>query len=86
MIGNLLRNAIENSDRGSVRVHSRGPSTIVVEDTGHGMTDAEIAFLYARIIRSGYTSTAGIGLSLISRICEHFNWTFHITSSPRRGT
>ncbi len=86
VIGNLLRNAIENSDRGSVRVHSLGPCTIVVEDTGHGMTDAEIASLYARIIRSGYTSTAGIGLSLISRICEHFNWKFHISSSPLSGT
>lgn len=86
VIGNLLRNAIESSDRGTVRVHSVGPSTIVVEDTGHGMTDAEIASLYARIIRSGYTSTAGIGLSLISRICEHFNWQFHIASSPHRGT
>ncbi|WP_421569683.1 sensor histidine kinase [Stenotrophomonas sp. PD6] len=86
LIGNLLRNAIENSDRGCVRIHAGGPTTVVVEDSGHGMTDAEMAALHARIIRSGYTGTAGIGLGLISRICTHFGWSFEITSSPQAGT
>lgn len=86
LIGNLLRNAIENSDRGTVRVYADGPTTVVVEDSGHGMTDAEMAALHARIIRSGYTGTAGIGLGLIDRICTHFGWTFSIVSSPRAGT
>jgi signal transduction histidine kinase len=86
VLGNLLRNAIENSDRGTVRVHSEGATTIVVEDSGHGMTDTEMAMLYARIIRSGYTSSAGIGLSLIARICDHFGWRLQLASSPSRGT
>ena len=86
VIGNLLRNAIENSDRGSIRIHSREPNTIIVEDSGHGMTEAEMAELHSRIARTGYTSTGGLGLGLISRICEHYGWELSIDSVPAGGT
>ncbi|WP_128419558.1 sensor histidine kinase [Xanthomonas theicola] len=86
LIGNLIRNAIENSDRGTIRIYAEPPCTLMVQDCGHGMTDSEMARLHARIVRSGYTSTAGIGLALISRICAHFGWQFEMGSAPIRGT
>lgn len=86
IIGNLIRNAIENSDRGVIRIRSPYAQAIVVEDSGHGMTAGEMASLHARIVRSGYTSTSGIGLGLISRLCEHFGWAFDLQSNPAAGT
>ena len=36
-VGNLLRNAIENSDRGEIRISLQADATVVIEDPGHGM-------------------------------------------------
>ncbi len=83
-IGNLLRNAIEHSDRGQIRVRmdDRG---VVIRDPGHGMTPEEISALYARMAREGGRS-AGIGLALIARVSEHLGWRLSIESDPGRGT
>lgn len=83
-IGNLLRNAIEHSDRGEIRigVDDRG---VVIRDPGHGMTPEEISALYARMAREGGRG-AGIGLALIARVSEHLGWRLSIESDPGRGT
>ena len=86
-VGNLLRNAIENSDRGEIRVRLEAPATIVIEDPGHGMTPEEISAIYARIARGGGgRDGGGIGLDLISRLCEHLGWTLSFESAVGRGT
>ena len=86
-IGNLLRNAIENSDRGEITVRLERRTTVVIEDPGHGMTPEEISAIYARIARGGgERSGGGIGLDLISRICEHLAWKLDIASRPGSGT
>ncbi|MEG3791266.1 HAMP domain-containing sensor histidine kinase [Lysobacter sp. CCNWLW3] len=86
-IGNLLRNAIENSDRGEIRVRLEAPATVVIEDPGHGMTPEEISAIYARIARGGGDRAGGgIGLDLISRLCEHLGWTLSFESAVGRGT
>jgi len=86
-IGNLLRNAIENSDRGEIRVRLQAPATIVIEDPGHGMTPEEISTIYARLARGGGDRAGGgIGLDLISRLCEHLGWTLSFESAVGRGT
>ena len=86
-IGNLLRNAIENSDRGEIRIRLTREATVVIEDPGHGMTPEEISAIYARVARGGGDrSGGGIGLDLISRLCEHLDWRLEITSGPGRGT
>ncbi|MEH6418696.1 sensor histidine kinase [Pseudomonas sp. CGJS7] len=81
-IGNLLRNAIENSDRGEVTIQLRDDATVVIEDPGHGMTPEEISALYTRIARGGREG-GGIGLDLISRLCEHLGWTLRFDQAER---
>lgn len=83
-IGNLLRNAIEHSDRGEIRVGLDGRA-VVIQDPGHGMTPEEISALYAGMAREGHRS-AGIGLALIARVSEHLGWMLSIESDPGRGT
>lgn len=86
-IGNLLRNAIENSDRGTIVVRLEQPATVVISDPGHGMTPEEVSAIYARFAKGGGGRMGGgIGLELIARLCEHLGWTLEIRSDPDRGT
>lgn len=85
-IGNLLRNAIENSDRGEIAIRLEAPATVVISDPGHGMTPEEISVVYARMARGGGDrGGTGIGLDLISRLCEHLGWRLELHSERDRG-
>lgn len=85
-IGNLLRNAIENSDSGCIHIRLEVPATVVIEDPGHGMTPEQISAIYARMARGGALEGGGIGLPLIMRLCEHLGWKLELSSDPQRGT
>lgn len=85
-IGNLLRNAIENSDSGVIDIRL-GPGAVVeIVDPGHGMTPEELSAIHARMARGGGHQGAGIGLQLIARLCEHLGWALEIASAPAQGT
>ncbi|HEY1035232.1 MAG TPA: HAMP domain-containing sensor histidine kinase, partial [Pseudoxanthomonas sp.] len=85
-IGNLLRNAIENSDRGEIHVRLDADATVTLQDPGHGMTPEDISRIYAQMARGGSREGGGIGLDLLARLCEHLGWTLSIQSVPGRGT
>jgi signal transduction histidine kinase len=89
-IGNLLRNAIENSDRGRIVLALDDGGVVSIEDPGHGMSPEEIGALYARMARDGDAAAAhdggGIGFELISRLCEHLGWGLRIEPLAPRGT
>ncbi|HSD17554.1 MAG TPA: HAMP domain-containing sensor histidine kinase [Thermomonas sp.] len=86
-IGNLLRNAIEHSDRGEIAIRTEAPATVVIQDPGHGMSPEEISAAYARIARGGgERGGSGIGLDLIARLCEHLEWSLQIESDSGQGT
>ncbi|KRG63480.1 histidine kinase [Stenotrophomonas humi] len=85
-IGNLLRNAIENSDRGVIRLAVSARAVITIEDPGHGMSPEEVAQVYARMAKGERNMRAGIGLDLIARLCDHLGWKLDIQSQPERGT
>ena len=85
-IGNLLRNAIENSDQGEIRIWLDADATVTIEDPGHGMTPEEISRIYAQVVRGGGREGGGIGMELLGRLCRHLGWTLSITSTPGRGT
>ena len=89
-IGNLLRNAIEHSDSGEIRIRLEAPATVVIEDPGHGMTPEEVSAIYARMAKGSGDARerggGGIGLDLISRLCEHLGWRLRIRSDEGRGT
>jgi len=86
-IGNLLRNAIENSDRGTITLTLGATAVVVIEDPGHGMSPEEIGALHARMVREGGARNGdGIGLELIGRLCEHLGWDLRIEPHPPQGT
>jgi signal transduction histidine kinase len=85
-IGNLLRNAIENSDSGEIAIRLQSGAVVEIVDPGHGMTPEEISTIYARMARGGGREGTGIGLQLISRLCAHLGWRLDIASAPAQGT
>lgn len=84
-ISNLLRNAIEHSDQGEIRIALDARGGVEIRDPGHGMTPAQIAELYSNMARGG-GHRAGIGLALIARLSEHLGWHLDIHSGPETGT
>ncbi len=85
-VGNLLRNALENSDRGVIRMALSGRAVVTIEDPGHGMSPEEVAVAYAKIARGERNMRTGIGLDLIGRLCDHLGWKLDLHSGPERGT
>ncbi len=86
-IGNLLRNAIENSNRGMIRISLSEPAVVRIEDPGHGMSPEEVSAIYARMARGQQPRQgSGIGLELLARLCEHLGWKLYFDSGTGRGT
>ncbi|WP_369976378.1 sensor histidine kinase [Xanthomonas bundabergensis] len=85
-IGNLLRNAIENSDQGVIQIAMPAPGVVRIDDPGHGMAPEEISAIYMRMARGGGREGSGIGLDLIARLCEHLGWSLQLDSDAGQGT
>lgn len=84
-IGNLVRNAIENSEHGKIRVITTD-SGVTVQDSGHGVSESERSRIYTQLARTGSTTTGGIGLELITRACVHLGWRLDISNLQSGGT
>ncbi len=85
-IGNLLRNAVENTHHGDVRVSLREGGVVVIEDCGPGIPPEKITEIYTRLARGEGLHGGGIGLTLIARLCEHLDWSLSVDSDPGDGT
>lgn len=72
-IGNLIRNAIENSDNGIIQIYIR-QQTLFIEDPGNSMGTSEMSMFYTQLAQSGNKGFGGIGIELITKLCEHFDW------------
>jgi signal transduction histidine kinase len=86
-IANILRNAIENTDRGTVTIWIRPAGVVRIQDSGKGMSPEEVGRIYAARARHPSQSPGnGIGLQLIRHISDHLGWELDITSTPEQGT
>ena len=47
---------------------------------------AKLSEIYARVARGGDREGGGIGLELISRLCEHLGWALDFSSDVEHGT
>lgn len=85
-VSNLLRNALENTEVGSVEI-ALASGVISIADSGNGFDPVEAARRYRDSLRqSAPVRGQGLGLFLIGRICDRFGWRVSITPRGDGGT
>ncbi|CAN7367077.1 ATP-binding protein [Rhizobacter sp. LjRoot28] len=94
VVSNLLSNAVKyNRESGQVRIHATSDTDTVVlhvEDTGHGMTPAQLAKLYEPYNRLGAERSAvpgtGLGLVIAKALVQAMGGSLDVTSAPEAGS
>ena len=85
VIANLLRNSFAYTERGSVRIRL-SEQTLSIADTGLGIPRAALDQVFQRLYKGAHSAGAGIGLSLVRKICDRYGWTIALDSEEGQGT
>jgi len=90
VLGNLIRNAVLYTNEGSITITIKEHS-VVIEDTGIGMSGEQIKKIfqpYYRAEQSGKTDRKGygVGLTIVKRLSNRFNWIVEVESETDVGT
>ncbi len=90
---NLLSNAIQYTSNGRIIVHfinDGGQLMLSVEDTGCGIPDEDLPFIYKEFFRSQHSRPhhdgLGLGLSIVSRIVNRIGGTVTVRTEKDKGT
>lgn len=83
LFGNLLRNACAHA-RSRVEVELTGEHLIVADD-GPGMSEEALATACQRHWRGPDSQGMGLGLALVTRICELAGFTLRLANRPEGG-
>jgi signal transduction histidine kinase len=78
VLRNLLSNAVRHTPEGTVEVAveaESGKASVVVSDTGEGIPEADLPYVFERfyradVARTSSTGGAGLGLAIARRIIE----------------
>ena len=82
---NLLRNAVQYTERGFIRVNF-SQNRISISDSGIGIEPFYLPLLYERFFRGSTQGEGlGIGLAIVKRICDHYGWIIEVESTPGKG-
>jgi len=81
VLANLIRNAFSYTERGRVCI-SLEENGVTVEDTGVGIPPEKLRQVFDRYY-TGPSGGEGIGLSLVKRICQRYEWHIDIDSDGR---
>ncbi|KFN49266.1 sensor histidine kinase [Arenimonas composti] len=85
IVANLLRNAVQHTDEGSITV-SLKPGLVTIADTGVGMSAEELSHAFDAAWHSLGGHGRGLGLSLVRRLSGRYGWQVGLQSTPGEGT
>jgi signal transduction histidine kinase len=86
-LGNLIGNAVKYTHEGEVVVRMH-PDAAEVIDSGPGLSEEEAARLFERGYRgthAEHSQGAGIGLSIVRRLCALYGWDVRVVPGTERG-
>ena len=93
LMGNLLSNAVRHTERGGVLLavrRSAGGWRMEVWDTGVGVAPEHHEAIFQEFFRvtrhNGTEEGFGLGLSIVTRLCEALQHRLRMASRPGRGT
>jgi signal transduction histidine kinase len=85
VLANLVRNSFAYTERGSVRVRL-DETRLSVRDTGLGIPREDLNRVFQRLFKGQHSLGAGIGLSLVKKICDRYGWKIELNSKEGLGT
>lgn len=84
-ITNLIRNAFQFTSQGLVRI-TLEESRFSIKDTGTGIDKDQIQAVVKPHVKAEKSHGFGLGLSIVSRLCDRFGWELVIDSGVEKGT
>jgi signal transduction histidine kinase len=85
VVNNLLLNAVNFTQDGTIDIRLAG-NELVVRDTGIGIPPEDLSRIFERRYRGPQSRGLGLGLYLVSRICQRLRWKIDTRSTPGVGT
>lgn len=85
IVANLVHNAVAHTRAGHVAI-SLDEAALTVRDSGSGIRDEALGRVFERHYRGPDSAGAGIGLSLVKRICDRLGWQIGLRSRHDEGT
>ncbi len=85
-MGNLIGNAVRYTPSGEI-VITVGNGRVLVEDTGPGIPEDELAHVFERHYRGEDASGkgSGLGLAIVKRLCELYGWSISFSNRKSGG-
>jgi signal transduction histidine kinase len=85
VVNNLLQNAVNFTQEGFIDVKLT-QTELTVRDTGIGIPPKDLSRIFERRYRGAQSRGLGLGLYLVSRICQRLGWTIQSSSAEGSGT
>jgi signal transduction histidine kinase len=82
---NLIRNALQSMPNGKITVDVH-TDRVAVSDTGVGIAAKDLKTVTQPHVRGSGSEGFGLGLSIVSRLCDRFGWQLEIQSTVGSGT
>ena len=87
VIGNLIGNAVRYTKAGEVSI-TIGDGGVRIEDTGPGIPDEDLPYVFDRHFRGKETSGtkgSGLGLSIVKRLVDVYGWHIQFANRSEGG-
>jgi len=85
VLNNIIRNAYNFTYEGCISIIV-DQDYVEISDTGVGIEADKIQDVTKPHIKGSESQGFGIGLTIVKRLCDRFNWRLHIESMKFKGT
>lgn len=86
VLANLIRNAVQHTGHGFIRV-TYASRRLTVADSGTGIAPRHLPRLFERFYRGDNERGGfGLGLAIVKRICDQCGWRIEVESHPGKGS